>query len=275
MNRIRADCIDDFTPCFCSEDSISGSVNVICYGIPFQEIKNAFSTTPNGPRDINRLDIVPAAGEDQMPADLIGNSRVRILNLASCPLPIQIDSNSFQSSIDYTQQLFIIDCDIGQLTWTLISGFLKLEQIQLDNVANIQSIEFLPSLRTLKLLSIVNSEGFDELATRFPVSSFSELQSLRMTDNIELTDVIIDTIVSQLVVIKTLQSLSLNNNPSISRVPNGLPLLPGLNSIDLSGCEGINSIGTDSFGFSVPSLLVDVSAASVDSVSNDAFENGT
>lgn len=269
INLAKAECIDDFKPCFCTEIPDLGQ-QVICYHVPFKDIQNAFATNTNI-RDLNKFELLPAPTEsDPLPANLLSNFRVRTIYLATCNIAIEIDDNAFMSSLDYMEEFYIIDCDIDKLSWSFLNRFSKLNRLQLEFVNNIHSLSSLPSIESVKLLSIVNSKGFELLADNFP--SLKGLESLVMIDNLELKDSIVNSILSTNPT--ALKSLSLINSPSVSKVPDKVADLINLNSIDLSQCH-IQSITSNSLAFSSRTVRsVNLKDVFLSSISDNAFENG-
>ena len=257
--------------CFCSQDVATGDQNVICLGVPFAEIKTTFAVN-TGIGNINRFDIVPEVGDNQIPARLLGLHTVRIIHLASCGNNLmEIHRNAFDSSSDTTQEFVVYDCDIKSLIWSFLDGFTRVNRLQLEGATNIQSLGTLPSLPSLKRLSITNSKGFGSL--NFPGSSVSGLQNLDMTENTELTDGKLESILATLVSAKSLETVSLKNNPYISAVPSTLAGLVALHSLDLSLCD-VNSILSDSLSFSTAVRKLDLTQNFLADISDNSFEKG-
>lgn len=184
---------------------------------------------------------------------------------------MEIDRNAFDSSSDTTQEFVVYDCDIKSLIWSFLDGFTRVNLLQLEGATNIQSLGTLPSLSSLKRLSITNSKGFGSL--NFPGSSVSGLQNLVMTENTELTDGKLESILATLVSAKSLETVSLKNNPYISAVPSTLAGLVALHSLDLSLCD-VNSILSDSLSFSTAVRKLDLTQNFLADISDNSFEKG-
>lgn len=270
---VDADCVDDFSPCFCNEDLTLGQ-NVICFKVPFDEVKKAFEGNEDI-RDLNRFDVVPAPGEDLLPLNLLGQHRARIIYLATCPSQIQIDEDAFKSSAEYTQEFMVVDCDVNLLDWTFLKGFTRLERLQLNDDKNIQSLANLPSLPSVKTLYISNCAGLIGLSPGFPGLQLNGLNNLILTENLELDDRLIEFIFSSLTTAPDLKFVSLRKSPQITKVPDNLVDLPAVHSLDLFQCSEIKVISSESLTFSSLAVqLVDLSQGSLQTVLEGAFENG-
>ncbi|EFX85259.1 hypothetical protein DAPPUDRAFT_313948 [Daphnia pulex] len=266
----RTDAVDCGN-CFCSADVVTGYQNVICLGVPFTEIQNTF-TGNTGFVNINRFDIVPKIGDTQIPAGLLGLHKARIIHLASCGNNLmEIDRNAFQSSATTMEEFVVYDCNVASLVWTFLDSFTRVNLLQLEGAINIQSLGTLPSLLSLKRISITDCKGFSSL--NFPGSSLGGLQNLIMTENAELTDGKAESILATLNGASKLEMVSLKNNPSISRIPNTLANLVALHSLDVSLCD-INSISSGSLSFSTDVKLLDLTKSSLSDISDDSFEKG-
>ncbi|XP_057375236.2 mucin-5AC-like, partial [Daphnia carinata] len=258
--------------CFCAQDVATGDQNVLCLGIPFTEIKTIFSGN-TGFTNINRFDVVPEVGDSIIPANLLGNHRARIINLASCGInPMEIDPDSFKASARTTTEFISYDCDVGKLTWSFLNGFFRLNFLQLEGATKIQSLGSLPSLPSVQRLTITNCQGFTPLT--FPGTSLTGLQTLIITENdAELTNEKLDSILTTLVNAKSLQLLTLNNNPSISRIPTALSVLSALHSLDISLCP-ITTVSSSSLSFSAPAVkALNLEKTSLSIIVENTFNN--
>jgi hypothetical protein len=258
--------------CVCSTDPATGFQNVDCIAVPFLEIRNTFAAN-TGFGDVNRFRVLPKVGDSVIPSNLLDTYRARIFNLTSCGSNVMtIDPNAFKSSSTTTLEFHIIDCNIGSLTWSFFNGFTSLNLLQLKGAANIQSLRFLPSLPSVKRLSITNCKGIGSLS--FPGSSLTGLQNLVITENVELTDEKLESILTTLTTANGLEILSLKNNPFIFRIPDTLANLSALNWLDLSFCN-IDSIYSDSLSFSAPAVkILDLTKMYLFNISDNSFENG-
>lgn len=255
--------------CSCIKDPATGFQNIDCNGIPFAEIKLTFGVN-TGIENVNRFRVIPLNGDLQIPADLLGTNQVRVFNLTNCGSNImKIDPNAFKASTTTTLEFFINDCNVGNLTWLFLKGFTKVNRLQLVKATNIQSLRTLPSLPSLTQLSIASSKGFDSL--NFPGSSLGGLKNLIMTENVELNDTKVESILATLTTANGLEMLSLKSNPFIRRVPDTLANFSALNSLDLSLC---NIDFVDSLSFSAPVVKVDLTRIYLSDISDNSFENG-
>lgn len=256
--------------CSCIKDPATGFQNIDCNGIPFADIKLTFGVN-TGIENVNRFRVIPLNGDSQIPADLLGTNRVRVFNLTNCGSNVmKIDPNAFKASTTTTLDFFIIDCNVGNLTWLFLKGFNSLKQLQLVRATNIQSLRTLPSLPSLTQLSITSSKGFDSL--NFPGSSLGGLKNLIMAENVELNDTKVESILATLTTANGLEMLSLKSNPFVRRVPSDtLANFSALHSLDLSLCN-IDLI--DSLSFSAPVVKVDLTRIYLSDISDNSFENG-
>ncbi len=258
--------------CFCSEDVVTGYQNVICLGVPFTEIQNTFTAGNTGFVNINRFDIVPKIGDTQIPAGLLGIHKALIIHLASCGNNLmEIDRNAFQSSASTMEEFVVYDCNVASLVWTFLDSFTSVNLLQLEGAINIQSLGNLPSLPSLKRLSITDCKGFSSL--NFPGSSLGGMQNLIMTENVELTDGKAESILATLNGASKLEIVSLKNSPSITAIPNTLANLVALHSLDVSLCD-INFISSGSLSFSADFKLLDLTKNFLSDISDDSFEKG-
>lgn len=264
-----------FGRCVCSNDHLTRSVNILCVGIPFTEIKTTFDANDET-QDINSFITIPAQGSQQIPADLLGDKRARSITIASCgAVFLNIDRDAFRSSADSLIELSIVECDVGTWNWSFLSGFNQLNVMLLDAATRIRTLAFLPPLPGMKHLSVTACSELEQFTLNFPNSSLAGLISLNLENNSELTDELINSFLSTISETIDLEMLSLKNNPEINRVPKTLAKLQSLNSLDMSGCKAIVSVANDSLSFSVPSVTwVDISDTSLVSISDNAFEKG-
>jgi hypothetical protein len=267
----RTDAVIDCGYCYCSADDVTGYQNVICLGIPFADIKKTFAGN-TGFDKINSFNIVPELGDTQIPAGLLGIHTARIIRLASCGDNLMtIRRNAFRSSATTMEEFVVYDCNIASLVWTFLDSFTSVNLLQLEGATGIQSLGNLPSLPSLKRLSITDCKGFSSL--NFPGSSLGCLQNLIITENVELTDGKAESILATLYGASKLEMVSLKNNPSISRIPNTLANLVGLHSLDVSLCD-INSISSGSLSFSADVKSIDLTKNSLSDISDNSFEKG-
>ncbi len=209
----------------------------------------------------------------QIPARLLGIHSARIIHLASCGDNLMtIHRNAFRSSSDTAQEFFVYECNVGSLTWLFLRGFTKVNLLHLEGATNIQSLGTLPSLPSLKRLTMADCKGFSSLFI-FPGPSLNGLQSLIMTENVELTDGRAESILATLIGVTSLEMVSLKNNTKITRIPNTLANLVGLHSLDLSLCN-VSSIPSGSLSFSANVKLLDLTNNSLSDIPNNSFEKG-
>jgi hypothetical protein len=257
--------------CRCDEDVVKGYQNVICLGVPFAEIKSTFAGN-TGFEKINHFNIVPELGDTQIPAGLLGIHTARNISLASCGDNLmKIRPNAFRSSAATMEEFFVYDCNVGSLTWLFLDGFTKVNLLHLEKATNIQSLGTLPSLPSLKQLSITDCKGFSSL--NFPGSSLGGMQNLIMTENVELTDGKAESILATLNGASKLEMVSLKNNPSITAIPNTLSNLVALHSLDVSMCK-VSSMTFGSLLFSANVQLLDLAKNSLLDIPNNSFEKG-
>lgn len=264
--------------CSCSDDALTRYSNVLCLRVPFDEIKSTFAAN-SGPDKINSFIVVPAAGSNQIPFDLLDEKQALSIQISSCADALTIDRYAFNASSRSLQSFSIVDCDVGKLTWAFLEEFNSLTDLVLETASNVQSLTVVPPLPSLKRLSIDGCVGINQqFILGFPSSSLPDLQSMSLIGNVELTDEFVELILSSLNGLASFESLSLRNNPLLTRVPDGLGRFPALNSLDMSGCHQILTIGLDSLSFfslSSPVRLLDFTATSLLSIADEAFSKGT
>ena len=124
-------------------------------------MKSQFVISPvNAGTTIKKLVLIPRDQDRFIPANLIGNRNVTSL-VISCHLQntksnyINLDRDAFMASNNSLVDLTIETCNLMNLDWSFLTGFVKLDTLNILYCSNFQlTIHTLPPLKTFSTLII-------------------------------------------------------------------------------------------------------------------------
>lgn len=242
----RATCLEDYTPCSCSD---GGSLSVSCDQVPLTQVQEVFSRTTAQNLASFTLTIAPTE-VSSIPANLLQNSRTGqlIINCGSSSYNLVIDDNAFSSSKLSTQQFSITGCDLNQQpNFNFLSGFEAMTSFSLWASSNFNSFQGIPSQSQLNYITIWNSQGFENLADgptiALPGLKFLDIPNNGL-DNVAAAKILkIFTASSN----ASLQELRLHDN-KLTRIPEQISSYSKLNRL-LMERNTITLINTRSLAF--------------------------
>jgi len=154
---------------------------LICNQIPIAEVKTVFHQTTILTLKSFHLILQPFIFKDTtIPKDILGSTKTLELSVkypCSCSygnssLILQVDSNAFQSTKNYTKTFEADTIDCGLLDFNFLSGFDQLNELLLLNIWNIEyCLPSLPSLPSLKFLQAKYCAGCNELYSFPPLTN--------------------------------------------------------------------------------------------------------
>ena len=246
---------EDYSPCNCSDGWI------FCKNIMANEIRKVFELKDKRNNEIKeidniRLSILPIW---DIPSNLLAKHRVRSQIELYCPAIdrviqarqkglIKIDSDSFSSSRNFTQEIQISACDIKHLSLKFLVGFLQLKSLVFRNVDKVHMANWtsLPLLPKLEKLVIIESTGMNEWS-QFP-NLANGLIHVDFERN-DIGDIAMDRIMQWLIdspTVDTLEYLRFNRN-KLTSIPKHLSSFRSLAYIFMSNNAFNKTIHTGAF----------------------------
>lgn len=156
--KSQQECGEDFSPCFCSEESRNYRY-VECSSVENEEIIQIFNRTSSQYNYSVTVDFL----RNEIPADIFSDKRVSSIKLRcgwNSDLPI-IDPNAFRSSRNYTSKFVLFSCNLQRMNSKFLEGFDQLQRIEIESASHIQPfLATLPTLRNLFHLSFSVENDF-------------------------------------------------------------------------------------------------------------------
>ena len=263
----------DFSPCVCS----AGYVH--CGDILPSYIATSFEQKKNASNEIEILQLVLPYSEQLIPANLLGENRVKNEIKLYCESlsakPLRIDSDAFKASRDYLKDsLWIQVCDLAGLDFNFLKGFHQLEYLALLTVANVHLINWpsLPPLPGLKTLNIESGTGLNGW-TQFPALGQGFLELLLSNNAID--DASIDRILQWLSnepSANTLYEIDLRHN-ALTKIPRQISSLKNLRIFLIAFNPLSTIVRSQSFNLSsAPISYLSLRATGIDTIESGAFQ---
>lgn len=263
-------CTKDYSPCSCEQTSDLKGQTIICNQVPIAKIQPIFNKMKA--QDFSSFVLMTTPTETAtIPADLLGASRTEELHIVcGGSYNLMVDDNAFRSSNNLTSQFFIRDCDLKKLpNFNFLSNFQTLARITIDNSANFNSFQGLPSKSPIYNIIISDSRGFEKL-TDGPNVTLPGLRYLHLYRN-GLDDVAAAKILKTLASSSkgSLEELRLNNN-KLTRIPDIISSFTKLNDLIINR-NNIASIKSQSLAFSSPINHIHLGNNPITSIEANAF----
>lgn len=246
----RQACIDDFSPCICSEQN--GAINVKCNGVYGGDIREAFARATS----TNHVDVLNIRVPDDcgiFPADMFSGKSVTEIYIEGNSCSLYIDPNAFTSSSNRTKVFNASYFSLRLLDFAFLKGFSALSAIMFFSCSDMSALQHLPSLPTVAYFYSLGSVGSANM-TDFPAGrSFSGLIQFMWARG-DLNDELAETIcenIAQTTSVYTLNYFDLNSN-RLTHIPTGLSHLQNNPGVYLHN-NSITSLKTGSVLFHVGS----------------------
>ena len=188
---------EDYSPCICSENFW-----LHCNKIPLEKIGQIFKGKHVGNRTnvlIHDLKLTMPPTNTTIPANLLANHYVNFEIELKClegrNQQIEIDSDAFATSKNFTQIFKMSLCDVFGFNFLFLRGFNKLQRLALFSIINVHLAHWatLPPLPGLNILEITESKGLSQW-TQFPTLKFG-MKYVDLIGN-EMGDTAIDRILN-------------------------------------------------------------------------------
>ena len=280
--QLRADCVQDYSPCSCSVDSIN-QISVECEYLSVQTVRDVFQRVND--TEIFQLSLYALADADtnstsaSLPVDFLGittvTSRISIncgYSSDNAKFPnLVIDPLAFRSSQNSLTTFSIAYCNfVLQTDFNFLNGFNRLEEFYIFAANNLTAFQYLPALPSLQYLTVAFCPEFNQIP--FPDLSSAKLVYLNLYFN-EMSDQKADGIVDKLAdsnSANSLEKLDLYSN-ALTRIPSQVgSAFPKLKTADL-GNNNISQIS--SLTFSSPYLeYLDLILNNIKTIESRAFQ---
>lgn len=218
-----------------------------------------------------------------IPADLMSDKRAANFFI-NCPAPsagstvekygLQIDSNAFRFTRDYTTHFEINNCNLASsVGFAFLLNFAILKELIVVNSINVNLLG-LPSLSALSDLTLTDSTGIEENSASFPILTPARLTKFS-ANGCKLTDAGASSILSKIgssTSASSLVHLDFSRN-ALTKVPAEIHSMAKLSSLNLMQNEiPLTQVGDLSFVAPVTSVFLDMN--NMDSMAQGTFEYG-
>ena len=252
----RADCIQDYSPCYCAFNS--NQIRVSCLSVSVETVRDVFQRVND--TEIYEVELGLLADDTNtvsIPLDFLGNTSVRFLidihnsNYSN----LVIDPLAFRSSQNSLYGFFVNYFDFGlQKDFKFLNGFDKLRDLHIYDIINFTAFQYLPPLPSLWYLVVNNVPEINQIP--FPDLSSTKLKELELPSN-GISDEKADEILAKLVAwnsADSLQKLDLERN-SLTRIPSQVmgSAFSKLKYLDLA-YNKISHLPSSSLTFASPSV---------------------
>lgn len=201
--------------------------------------------------------------DDKIPADILSNKRTENLHLVSNDeeehIELQVDSNAFRSTKNFTKSFLIYNFDGKNLELDFLSGFNKLRNLTFDTITNIHDcFPKLPPLPNLKILvmqyvsGLVDIQTFPHLVHGLNSVALAPHKEEEVWDNETVGSILEWLLISSA---ETLEYLSLEDNDYLTQVPTQISSFKALNYLRLVK-NNIHTIKTGALTFSSPVITL-------------------
>ena len=252
----RDDCVQDYSPCSCKVYSVN-RISVYCQNVSVETVRDVFQRVND--TEISKFEFYPLANVTNtvsLPPDFLSNTRVTGKieiegDIGNAKYPnLVIDPLAFRASQkSLTKEFMVSKVDLAlQKDFDFLHGFNKLKELTLFNPINFTAFQFLPTLRSLKKLSVRYCPDLNRIP--FPDLSPAKLKELVLSNN-DLNDQKANEIVAKLAASASADSLEVLNlsENSLTRNPSRVRLaFPKLKNINLY---------ENNFPSRIPSFLTD------------------
>ena len=228
----------------------------------------------------------PESEELKIPAHLLGTHRALQLDIA-CSTPITmiknnekmmltIDQDSFRSSLETLQRMYINNCDLSRLKFDFLAGFDKLQVLHIQTSSNVGKARWndLPPLPILKYLKIGTTKPADwnEWAINLP-TLVNGLMVIVLTGGSlgnDATNSIMQWLLESS--LETLEQIEMLGT-QLTRIPRQLSYFKRLSGVTI-GCRGSNILVLErsSFKFSVPVRSIEIFDCGIQELKPGAFQ---
>ena len=255
---------EKYFPCHCSHNL--GRLFIFCEG-DVDNITNVFKKST--PADIGQFNLhlsSQSARHFYLPPNFLGDRRLSHKLSISCSeltgsnnVSLEIDLNAFSSSKNTLQRFSIMECEASRLDFSFLSGFHKLEELIMINLANLAKTNWsrMPALHSLKSFGL----SIDEPATYWKETAIDNLPKCpNALEKVSLQldhfgDGISDTILKNFIDSsgETLTNLNIYT-ANLTRIPSNLSSFKRLHTFELicKASAKIKVIESNSFNFTVP-----------------------
>ena len=266
----------NYSPCNCSAGT-SASPSISCNQVPIDTVKSIFSKITKPVNSLINFDFrLPSTTNDTViPDDIMGANNYAGTIFIRCPnvnYKLQVLSNAFRSSKNFTSSVTISSCDLVLLDLSFLSHFDHLAAFSLPSSNNIQiTFQSLPyPLKSLNTLDFYASQGLNE-TTDFPPVLANGLKEVNL-GSCSIGNNAASRILNWILKSsnETLTTLYLDFN-SLSVIPPQISWLPKISYIELSFNQ-ISIIRSGEFHFISPVNTVYVRANKVSTVEYNSFQ---
>ena len=160
---------EDYSPCICFRATPTEGVQVLCIGIPLEEVYSVFRRATSDYLERFVLELLPSDSTEIIPADLLNNHQIARIEINCENGSLRADPQAFRSTKTRTTNIFIYNCDLNGSKFEFLSGFDQVYLTYFSGLSNLGLADWnsFPSLPSLKNMNFYQSTGLNEW-TSFP-----------------------------------------------------------------------------------------------------------
>ena len=241
------------------------------------KVRTAFKLAT--PSNFHYIFLAPSLANSFIPEDIFFSHQVTDtielsgqLHFPEQIIRLEIHSDAFRASRNFTKQFKIYSCDLKMLNFSFLAGFNQLTEFSIKNSINIwiKNLPPLPNLKKLLIVQCIRLNGWTDL----PNYSKNSLEYLNLQSN-DLNDERAEAILGWIrrgQSNATLNHLDFSFN-QLTRVPPSLSLFPRLTRIHLNNQQG-PGFGYLNFSLSSssPVVFLNLANCSITELHPDSFK---
>jgi len=276
-------------PCSYRNKSRS-SVEVNCENLSVLEVFGAFRRSPFRNKEIDKFTFNikrPSSSSHpsvELPEDIIDDHQIGSIRLycpeedkSSVRISLRIDMNAFRYSQNFTTEIVLRGCDLGDLDLSFLKGFDQLKTLSIDRATDFhKSFVTLPPLKILNRLSLraCTEDVTEKVWTKFPPPLVHGITELCLSYHDDLDDSILSRILDWVLVSSadTLREFDIFQNKKMTTIPPQVREFKKLVYFSASHNGLPLSLSEDSLKFSGPMENIHLTSSQIDNIIPGTFK---
>lgn len=277
-------------PCSYRNKSRS-SVEVNCENLSVLEVFGAFRRSPFRNKEIDKFTFNikrPSSSSHpsvELPEDIIDDHQIGSIRLycpeedkSSVRISLRIDMNAFRYSQNFTTEIVLRGCDLGDLDLSFLKGFDQLKTLSIDRATYfLKSFGTLPPLKALNRLSLracAEDLSSGKALPEFPPALVHGIAELCLSYHDDLDDSILSRILDWVLVSSadTLREFDIFQNKKMTTIPTPVREFKKLVYFSASHNGLPLSLSEDSLNFSGPMENIHLTSSQIDNILPGTFK---
>lgn len=273
---------DSYGACTCLYDPTTmAGPDVKCNQIPVLTVQSIFKKVKNN--YLSRLILTPNINDTKIIPNVIGNHSVGTLAIV-CPKrksKLVIDPVAFRGTKSVTTDFYVMGCDLRELNWSFLSGFTKLNSLNVVVSSNFHVTFFstipsatLTSLSIFSLNSVTDLNGFSNNSMKAPAKLPRGLSQVYIVYCYDLGDAALQNFLAKWVTPSSTNTLTLLEvaGTSLTKIPADVTKFNMLDHAHFYENFKLMTIQKGAFHFNATVEDVFLDASEIDYVADDAFK---